>query len=292
MKTVHVSALNIYPVKSLAGIALEAAHLTHAGLEYQGISDRHWIICRDDDSMLTQRKEPKMATIQTRIDGGVLHLHHRDTGTIALPSTAEVLNSNSHAIKVWKDACPALLAPSEINAWLTDTLKSSRPLKAYCRHPQQPRAFAAPERFKQVFNGFADAAPYLIANQASLDALNSHLASLGKQAVDMRRFRANLVVKGLEAFDEHAHQQLSGQTTQGEGFSLRLIDHCQRCIMTTVDPDTGRYDSQAHPFADISAVNAMPSNPKAPAFGVNATFTATHDNSGNSPIHVGDTLTF
>ena len=45
---------------------------------------------------------------------------------------------------------------------------------------------------------FGDFAPYLICSEASLDALNEELPS----PVTMERFRANIVINGLEAWEE------------------------------------------------------------------------------------------
>jgi len=45
---------------------------------------------------------------------------------------------------------------------------------------------------------FGDFAPYLITNEASLDALNQELP----MPVSMTRFRPNIVVRGLKAWEE------------------------------------------------------------------------------------------
>lgn len=45
---------------------------------------------------------------------------------------------------------------------------------------------------------FGDFAPYLIATEASLEAVNTELSS----PVTMERFRPNVVVEGMKAFDE------------------------------------------------------------------------------------------
>lgn len=45
---------------------------------------------------------------------------------------------------------------------------------------------------------FGDFAPYLITNEASLDALNEELP----MPVSMTRFRPNIVVRGLKAWEE------------------------------------------------------------------------------------------
>jgi uncharacterized protein YcbX len=114
---------------------------------------------------------------------------------------------------------------------------------------------------------FADAAPYLVANTASLAALNQALQQEGQTPVDERRFRANIWLDGVRAFAEHNLASL--RFAQGQ---IRLVDHCQRCSVITVDPESGAFCPNAKPFKTLARLNAMPHQPKAPAVGVNAVF--------------------
>ncbi|HMU66362.1 MAG TPA: MOSC domain-containing protein, partial [Cellvibrionaceae bacterium] len=126
---------------------------------------------------------------------------------------------------------------------------------------------------------FADAAPYLVANTASLAALNQALISEGETPVDERRFRANIWLDGITAFTEHQVPVLS--LPQGQ---IRMVDHCQRCSVITVDPERGVFCPNAKPFKTLARLNAMPNQPKAPAFGVNAVFEQTE----NTWVAVGE----
>ena len=58
----NLSEINIYPVKSLAGISLQEAKIEARGLQY----DRRWMITDKQGKFFTQRELPKMATIKTR----------------------------------------------------------------------------------------------------------------------------------------------------------------------------------------------------------------------------------
>jgi uncharacterized protein YcbX len=79
----------------------------------------------------------------------------------------------------------------------------------------------------------ADEAPYLLTNQASLDDLNKRLQARGKAPVDMRRFRPNIVIQGLEAWEEDCMKKI-----RIHGVEFYVWQRCGRCIMTTVDRDT------------------------------------------------------
>ena len=63
---VTLSALNIYPVKGLKGIALKEARCTQRGLEH----DRRWMVVDAEGRFLSQREQPKMATVWTEIADG------------------------------------------------------------------------------------------------------------------------------------------------------------------------------------------------------------------------------
>ncbi|HVJ20320.1 MAG TPA: MOSC domain-containing protein, partial [Polyangiaceae bacterium] len=79
--------------------------------------------------------------------------------------------------------------------------------------------------------GFADAYPFLVISEASLEELNRRLP----QPVAMRRFRPNIVLSGAEPFaeDGFAHVRIGA-------VSFRGPKRCDRCVVTTVDPETGK----------------------------------------------------
>ena len=58
-----LSELNLYPIKSCAGIALKEATLTRAGLMTEQIYDREWAVVDLDGVALTQREHPRMSLI-------------------------------------------------------------------------------------------------------------------------------------------------------------------------------------------------------------------------------------
>ena len=73
---------------------------------------------------------------------------------------------------------------------------------------------------------------------ASLAELNSRLAARGVPAVGIERFRPNLVLDGLQAFDEDHIDELAISTYEGV-VRLKLVKPCVRCTIPSVDPATG-----------------------------------------------------
>src|SRR3546814_11157459 len=72
--------------------------------------------------------------------------------------------------------------------------------------------------------GFADGFPFLMTNQASLDELNRQLGDKSAEPITMNRFRPNIVVAGLEAYDE---DYLTGMSP-GE-LTFAVVKECARC---------------------------------------------------------------
>lgn len=274
MSSVKIQALNIYPVKSLGGMSVEQAVVTSRGLA----GDREWMLVDAQGLGVTQRTHPKMALVQAQWQGDVLRLSA--AGHAPLSVAVPLANSPLHNVSLWKDACQAQEAPREVNAWLTHACQSTKPLRLMYFHKPKPRAQDT-KRFGQHSTFFADAAPYLIANQASVEALNQTLRKNREMPVTMARFRANIVVSGLPAFAEH-----NISTLQNNRLNFAIIDHCQRCSIITLDPTSGTLHPKQSPLKSLAKTNAMPNKPKAPAFGVNSVL----QKGEGATLCLGDTL--
>jgi len=220
----------LYPVKSLAGIPLQTATAGERGLPL----DRRFMLLDGDGLFLTQRKAPQMALVQPAIEGDTLVLRHR---TRPMPSLRVPLLPPAEPVEqvtVWDDQVESVRMGDDADAWLSAAL--DRPCRLVAL-PAGGRRFAAKEPFATLRTRatFADAFPYLLAGQASLDALNARL----EQPLDMRRFRPNLVIAGSDAFAEDHWERI-----RIDGVELRLVKPCGRCAITTVDPDRGVYGKE------------------------------------------------
>ena len=85
----------------------------------------------------------------------------------------------------------------------------------------------------QAVTEFADGFPMLVISRASLADLNARL----QKSLPMTRFRPNLVIDGVDAFDEDRIHEL-----RGDGVTIRLVKPCARCAITTTDQQTGERD--------------------------------------------------
>jgi hypothetical protein len=260
MQPLTLSGLFVYPVKSLKGIPLQAAELTGKGL----LHDRRWMVVRPEGRFVTQREEPRLALVHTRLDDHGVTLWREGNGSVFLPFDRS--GGAPVRTRVWGDDCEAEDEGEEAARWVTTAIGGETPLRlvrmaaGFQRPPNAAARFGAGTRID-----FADAAPLLVTSEGSLEALNRALLTGGHVAVPMNRFRPNLVVRGLAPFAEHGLSRL-----MGNGWELSLVDHCERCLVPTVDQQTGVRDPAREPYLTLRRINPAPGPKPAPAFGVNA----------------------
>jgi uncharacterized protein YcbX len=260
MQTAEISSLTIYPVKSMKGIELESAVLTPHGLE----NDRRFMVVRANGRFVTQRDLPQLAIVCTGLDedGVVLSMDGHGSATIPF-ITAD--GDRIHT-KVWGDECETVDQGEEISRWLTSALESNDTLRLVSMAPGFVRPQSQPENLGEMTSTFfADAAPFLIANESSLVVLNQELEKRGHSPVPMNRFRPNIVVRGLAPFAEHEIAELSS-----ENYCLALCHPCERCVVTTIDQATGIKNPDRQPFRTLGEINPMPGTERSPAFAQNA----------------------
>lgn len=234
-----ITQLHIYPVKSLAGIALQEAKTTERGFEH----DRRWMLIDENNQFLTQRNIGALALLETAIAERQLRIRHKlqpEIGSLKVP-----LKTDGYAqtdVQIWDDVCRALLVSKEADAWLSEALGSNVRL-AYL--PDDAPRQVEPERVTMPMNvSFADGYPYLLIGETSLTDLNQRLA----EPVPMNRFRPNLVFSGGAAYQEESWADLLiGKTT------FRGIKPCGRCILTTTDQQTGLRHEGGEPLKTLTS---------------------------------------
>ena len=218
----NLSEINVYPIKSLGGISLSNSIVENRGLKY----DRRWMLVDEKNKFLTQREFPKMATVGIEIAKKGLIVSSNGK---SLEVPFEIETDEAKVVKVWSSRCRAKIYEKPINDWFSDVLQTS------CKLALMPEEAARRVNYfyavhKDDAVSFADGYPILIANEESLNDLNSRL----KMPVPMNRFRPNLVFTGADAFAEDGWKQISIG-----GAIFHVVKPCGRCVMTTIDQTSG-----------------------------------------------------
>ncbi|MFV0282887.1 MAG: MOSC domain-containing protein [Castellaniella sp.] len=280
-----IHRLYSYPVKSCAGTAHTRVRVTESGLAF----DRHWVIVDAQGLFMTQRQHPRMVLIRpdTAEDGLWLRAPGQSDCFVPPPSA----QAPAVPVAIWGTRTLGADQGDEVATWLSAFLGTScRLLHLHPRanrlaslphvtrwiqtHPDWPQSFLPVERHAFAF---ADGFPFLVANLHSLEELNGQLAAQDIPPVDMIRFRPNIVLQGLEPYDE---DHLSGFRTGDAGFAF--VKACARCPIPNVDPQTG--DTAAEPGRTLARYRQFE---QGVLFGMNAIVTLPD---GETWLQVGDTI--
>ncbi|MEZ0261500.1 MAG: MOSC domain-containing protein [Alphaproteobacteria bacterium] len=219
----QVSALYIYPVKGLRAVELQEAEVTPRGLRH----DRRWMLVDMDGKFITQREQPKLATLSAHVTPAGLRI--AGSGK-SIDISEPLANAPRLPVKLWKQDIEGFAASGEADAWFSDYL--SLP----CRLVYQgdlPRA-ASEKYAANAQVSYADGFPILVTVTESLGDLNVKMPA----ALPMDRFRPNIVVTGAGAWAEDSWKKIKvGDIT------LDIVKPCTRCVVTTTDQLTGEKQS-------------------------------------------------
>lgn len=212
-----VDALYIHPVKGCAAQPVESLSFREDG---GAEGDRGWAIVDERFEVTWQGAHPRLA-------------HVRPT----LASTALLLQAPDSVLLAVAHGAP--LAPAQVSIWnererRADVFSCDDAGDAVARWLRQ--VTGAPLRLVRL----GEAArrrdtlePLHLVTRASADAVDSHLATEGLPAADVRRYRPNVVLRGtLPAFEEEHVRRLDGARVQ-----IELTGPCVRCVVPNVDPD-------------------------------------------------------
>ena len=277
----HISEINIYPIKSLKGISLDSALVEERGLQY----DRRWQLTDKSGMFFTQREFPQMATVDVGV-GDDLYVTAAGFGTLEIPLEPET--GHKQQVTIWDSVCEGEVYSPVVNEWFSDVI--GEPCQLVYMGDESRRDIN--ERFNQGGEvvSFADGYPLLVIGVASLADLNEKLLADrdGRVPLPMNRFRPNIVVSGSEAFAEDRWDKIR----VGDAV-FRSTKPCARCVMTTVEQSRGEFDGK-EPLKTLAsyrmAKDVIPD--RLEAFGMNETAVLFGQNLvGETPgktIRVGD----
>ncbi len=230
MTEARIASLHVYPVKGCRGLALPQADVAVTGLGTANVLDREWMVTDPDGLLVTQREVPELALVDVAISDAALILTAPRAKPLRVPLQAA--GAQRRAVTVWHSTVQGIDAGDAAAAWLSAWLRT--PVRLHRFDRSGTRAcnpdYAGDSGAHTLF---ADGYPLLIVGSASLADLNARLESRGIAALPMDRFRPNIVLDGLPAYDEdHVDTIAIG------GALLKCVKPCVRCQVTTTDQAT------------------------------------------------------
>jgi uncharacterized protein len=229
MKELRLSEIWIYPVKSLGGIRLNSAKVFEKGLQF----DRRWMLVDENGLFMTQRTNPRMALFKLAINGNTFIITFAQTPSASVELPAIRLNAGTHArgevldARIWNDEVAVAETDPAISEWFSHRLQIKCRLVSFPE--ENPRAVDPEFSVNGENVSLADAYPFLLIGQSSLDDLNSKLA----EPLPMNRFRPNFVFTGGKPYEED-----TWSTVRIGGNRFAAVKQCARCALPTVNQDT------------------------------------------------------
>lgn len=233
MKAKHfVIELYIYPIKSLAGIAITSAKAEEMGFE----NDRRWMLIDEENQFITQRERPILSQFYPEINGD----------TIAVTFDSQIhefgINENfgeSIYSKVWEDESEVVEVNKATSKWFSEALGFTCKLVKITKKGDRKHYSS---KLNQTMNvSLADGYPYLLIGSESLDLLNEKL----EEKITIKRFRPNIVICSTLAHEEDSFTTFSIGTVQ-----FKNVKPSGRCIMVNTDPENGSV--QKEPLKTLS----------------------------------------
>jgi uncharacterized protein len=257
-----LTELNLYPIKSCAGIALREATLTAAGLMSEHIYDREWMVVDAQGEFMTQRDYPKMALIAPRIKSETLELRAPGMLRLEIPlGLPDPEEEKTLDVRVWDDTVKAYNCDETTATWFSKFLGT--PCRLVRFHASTKRvANSIWTEGVEAPMLFSDGFPMLVISDASLVDLNGKLKAQGRDALPMNRFRPNIVVNGVAAFEEDYAESIKIGNAK-----LKPVKPCARCPMPSVDQSSGEFCPD--PLDILQSYRANPKVDGGITFGMN-----------------------
>jgi uncharacterized protein YcbX len=232
----RLSALYRYPLKSGKAEILQQIGLDKLGLD----GDRRWMLVDEASGrFLTQRAVAKMSQIAAlwNSTGGLTLSSAGCTPLdVALPGS----DAELRGVTLWRDTLRVPDAGDAAAAWVSDFI--GKPTRLVHIPLERARSTESGYGLDDDQVAFADGYPLLMIGQASLDDLSQRIG----RPMEMLRFRPNLVIEGSDAFAEDGWKRLRIGDVE-----FRAVKPCSRCILTTIDPNTGERSADREPFATL-----------------------------------------
>ncbi|KAL6710569.1 hypothetical protein ACN47E_008617 [Coniothyrium glycines] len=268
LTSMKISAIYIYPIKSLRAVTVTEAVATQYGFQH----DRTFMLLKKTDDgyeNLAVGRHPEMTQFLQEINNGNLTVKFLATGvaerqrSITLPLVPETEKLEPIQVKMHDSPTSAFKMQDKYNAWFSECFgyetilvyigDNKRSVLFQDMQPLEPdpltrflekhvpfahdyvRKIMGLHQKEQWKITFADCAPYLICSETSLEDVSSRLPD--GEEMDMTKFRPNIVIKG--AFEPY-QEDYWGRLKINNNAEIIMAHNCVRCQSITVDYATGK----------------------------------------------------
>lgn len=263
LSKVFVKSLHIYPVKSCQGITLGKTEVRERGL----LGDRLAMLVSEDGKFVSLRTHPKLTGVFAEWRNEDLWL---DFGGYSFPVGWSEYRRNC---RIWNDEVDLGVAVVEVNEALSDFLGEQVQLVLMDERSRRQTSGT----WADSANSLSDGYPILVTNTASL----LDLSAKADTTLFMEQFRPNIVIKSDKPWIEDTWQHIR----IGE-VEIKLVKPCTRCLVTTLNSQTGARDFPETMEAMIKYRRSGDPRVKGVIFGWNGIVLKAGSMSKNDPVEV------
>lgn len=227
-----VESVHIYPVKATAPTSLKSAQVELGGLH----GDRRWMVIDETGDWVTASKSDVLLGVSADLNDDGLHLTAAGQPDLTV---VEPVGGSEVPVAISRLES-AVDAGDEAAAWFSSIVRE--PVRLVWQDDTNKRRVG--EKHGGLVDdqvSLADVAPLLLTTTSSLDQLNRWIAEDHEpETIVMRQFRPNVVIAGdIDPFVEDGWRQI-----RIGDVSYRFAEHCDRCVVTTIDPLTLRHSKE------------------------------------------------
>ena len=241
----QISQLFVYPVKSLGGVPVATSEITGTGLKY----DRRWMLVDNNLSFITQREFPQLSLLKVQIGKGFLTISDKNFNNLDLTIPFDEFDNGQYDVTIWNAVCRAKGTSKYIDQWFSDILKINCRLMFMPDETMRPVDTTSGYAPKGKFTSFADAYPFLMLSEESLNDLNTRLQT----PVSINRFRPNLVFTGGTPYFEDGLEDFEINEVKFTG-----LENCARCSIISINQDNAAISKE--PLKTLSAYRRSGNN--------------------------------
>ena len=247
----QVTSLHRYPIKGCRGQVADSLTIDHLG----PIGDRRLMLVDSRGRFISQRENPRLATITPTLDG--------DTLSVVAPAVGVlhhdlVTDGPIRAVTIWRSEGLRVIDQGETAAaWFSSAIGQPCRLVRFGAMTHRPIDAAFSPR-PEAETTFTDGYPLLAVTEATLEALNRQLVT----PVPIGRFRPNVVVGGATPWEEDNWRVVAiGELT------FDAVKPSVRCVVITTDQESGDRDPAQEPLRTLARIHTLP--PFGVSFGQN-----------------------
>jgi len=252
---IEVRELLIYPIKSCAGIQVNEAQTTRYGLSLPSnslLSDRRWMVvkgARQHNQLHTSR----MALIRPSFTSLGLQIDAPGMPSLVIPYTP----LPEDIIEIEEMNVKGRRYDEHVSNWFSTFLETPGLDLVYFDEQFEPQYVKniepefPNEALDSDVSAYHDMSPFHLGSLESINDLNKRLPN----PIKIYNFRPNIIVSGVDIpYGEDYWREIQ----IGDKVKLRWFRSCLRCLLPTINQETGIRDATQEPWKTLQTYRRKP----------------------------------